>query len=300
MVEAVTWSFIAKGAATLFGGGAPELALANPIAADLSDMRPSLVPGLVAASQRNADRGHPDHALFEVGQVFRGAGENDQRMAAAGLRRGLASGAGEGRHWAGAAEASVHDAIADSMAVLAALNVPTGGLQVATPAQKASLPEYLHPGRSAVLRFGPKDVVGWVGELHPRAVEALGAEGRLVAFELVLDALPVPKKKPTKAKAKLDLPDLQPVRRDFAFLLADTVEAEAVLKIVRGIDRALLDEASVFDRYAGKGMEPGKVSLGVSVTLQPREKTLTEAEIEAFSAKLVAEVTAKTGAVLRA
>ncbi|MGL5445790.1 MAG: phenylalanine--tRNA ligase subunit beta, partial [Rhabdaerophilum sp.] len=291
MVEAVTWSFIPEAQAKLMGGGKPELKLANPIASDLSDMRPSLLPGLVSAANRNADRGYADVSLFEVGQIFLGAGENDQRMAAAGLRRGLAGGS---RHWSGSAEVSLDDVKADVMALLAALNIPTGGLQV-----KAGGPSFLHPGRSATLGFGP-NLIGCFGELHPRAAETLGAEGRVMMFEINLDALPAPKKKPTKAKAKLDLSAFQPVSRDFAFLVDQTVEAEAIMKIARGIDRTLVSDVSIFDRYSGKGIEPGKVSLGVAVTLQPREKTLTDAEIEAFSMKLVGEVQAKTGAVLRA
>ncbi|KAF0226457.1 MAG: phenylalanyl-tRNA synthetase beta [Beijerinckiaceae bacterium] len=299
MVEAVTWSFVSKKAATLFGGGQPALALANPIAADLSDMRPSLMPGLVMAGQRNADRGYADVALFEVGQVFKGDGERDQRIAAAGLRRGLASSDGAGRHWTGSDEADVYDVKADVLAALAAMNVPTGGMQIVPAAGVAGAPEFLHPGRSAILRFGPKDVIGWFGELHPRAIEALGAEGRMVAFEIVLDGLPAQKKKPTKAKARLDLAELQPVSRDFAFVVDQSVEAEALLRIARGIDKALVEDVTVFDVYAGKGVDPGKVSIGLAVTLQPREKTLTDTEIEAFSGKLVGEVVAKTGAVLR-
>jgi phenylalanyl-tRNA synthetase beta chain len=291
MVEAVTWSFIPHAQAKLMGGGKPELRLANPIAADLSDMRPSLLPGLVAASNRNADRGYPDVALFEVGQIFLGAGENDQRMVAAGLRRGLAGGS---RHWSGSAEVSLEDVKADVMALLAALNIPTGGLQV-----KAGGPGFLHPGRSATLGFGP-NLIGCFGELHPRAAEALGAEGRVLVFEISLDALPAPKKRPTKARPRLELSAFQPVSRDFAFLVDQKIEAEAIMKIVKAIDRVLVSDVSIFDRYSGKGIEPGKVSLGVAVTLQPREKTLTDAEIEAFSIKLVGEVQAKTGAVLRA
>jgi phenylalanyl-tRNA synthetase beta chain len=290
LVEAITWSFVSRKAAEAFGGGKPELALANPIAADLSDMRPSLLPGLIAASQRNADRGYADHALFEVGQIFTGAGENDQRYAAAGLRRGVAG----GKHWTGNAEADLYTVKADVMALLNTLGIPTGGMQVSAPG-----PAYLHPGRSATLSFGPKNSVGCFGEVHPRVAEALGAEGRLMVFEIVLDALPPTKKKPTKAKAKLELAELQPVSRDFAFLMDETVEAEAILKIARGVDRALFAGASIFDRYQGKGVEPGKMSLGLTITLQPREKTLTDAEIEAFSTKLVAEVSAKTGAQLR-
>ncbi|MCZ8376019.1 MAG: phenylalanine--tRNA ligase subunit beta [Beijerinckiaceae bacterium] len=299
LVEAVTWSFVSKKAATLFGGGQPSLALANPIAADLSDMRPSLMPGLVAAAQRNADQGYPDVALFEVGQIFRGDGEKDQRFAAAGIRRGLARAAGAGRHWTGSGEADLFDVKGDVMALLATLGVPTGGLQVVAAGQVNPAPDHLHPGRAAILRFGPKDVVGWFGELHPRLVEALGAEGRLQAFEIILDGLPYPKKKPTKVKARLDLPDLQPVSRDFAFLVDQGVEAETLLRLARGIDKPLTDSVTVFDVYAGKRIEPGKVSIGLNVTLQPREKTLTDAEIEAFSKKLVAEITGKTGATLR-
>ena len=299
MVEAVTWSFVSKKAAVLFGGGQPSLALANPIAAELSDMRPSLMPGLVMAGQRNADRGYADVALFEVGQVFRGDGEKDQRIAAAGLRRGLASAAGIGRHWTGSEEADVYDVKADVLAALASMNVPVGGMQIVATSSVKDAPAYLHPGRSAILRFGPKDVIGWFGELHPRAVEALGAEGRMVAFEIVLDGLPSPKKKPTKAKAKLELAELQPLSRDFAFVVDQTVETETLLRITRGIDKALVQDVTIFDVYAGKGVEPGKVSIGLAVTLQPREKTLTDTEIEAFSTKLVSEIAAKTGAVLR-
>jgi phenylalanyl-tRNA synthetase beta chain len=298
MVEAVTWSFISKKAAEMFGGGKPELALANPIAAELSDMRPSLIPGLILAAQKNADRGFGDVALFEVGQVFLGDGEGDQRIAAAGLRRGLAAATGHGRHWQGAQEADVYDVKADALALLDSLSIPTGGLQIVAPDGKQKGFGFLHPGRSAVLRFGP-NIIGWFGELHPHTLEAMGAEGRIVAFELTLDALPAAKRKPTRAKPKLELSAFQPLSRDFAFVLDEGVEAEALLKLARQADRALVHDVRVFDVYAGKGIPPGKKSLGISITLQPRDKTLTEAEIEAFSSKLVADMAAKTGAILR-
>jgi len=180
----VTWSFIAKPAAELFGGGKPELALANPIAAELSDMRPSLVPGLVAAAERNARRGLADAALFEVGQIFLGAGENDQRVAAAAVRRDFAKARGEGRHWSGGGPVDAYDAKSDALALLAALGVAANAVQIVPrrPGVPAS-------GRSATLQFGPKNVAGWFGELHPAALEALDAEGPLVAFEIVLDAI---------------------------------------------------------------------------------------------------------------
>ena len=293
--EAVTWSFIPQAHAQLFGGGAAALKLANPIAADMSDMRPSLVPGLAAAAERNARRGFGDLALFEVGQVFLGASEDAQRIAAAGLRRGLAKRAGEGRHWSGGAAADVFDAKADALALLAALGVPQGAVQIVPGG-----PAFLHPGRAASLQFGPKNVVGWFGELHPAALEALDVEGPLVAFEIVLDALPPPKARPTKARPKLERSEFMAVERDLAFLTPEATRAADILKAALGADRALLSDALVFDVYRGAGVPEGHKSVAVAVTLQPRDKTLTDAEIDAVVGKIVAEVTKKTGATLRA
>ena len=188
MVEAVTWSFIAKPAAELFGGGQPELALANPIASDLSDMRPSLLPGLVAAAQANSDRGFPDLALFEVGQVFRGDKPEDELIAASGVRHGFASPAGIGRHWSGPATANALDAKADAFAVLSAAGAPMQALQIVSGG-----PAWLHPGRSGTIQIGPQNVLGYFGELHPRALEALRADGPMMAFEVILDRIPAAK-----------------------------------------------------------------------------------------------------------
>ncbi len=292
LVEAVTWSFISKEQAEAFGGGAPGLALANPIAADLSDMRPSLLPGLAAAANRNAARGLGDQDLFEVGQIFLDPSEKGQRLAAAGIRRGLA---GEGRHWsAPARRAGAFEAKADVMALLGALGVPTGGLQ-AIPGG----PAWFHPGRSATLQFGPKAVVGHFGELHPRALKALDVEGPIAAFEIILDALPAPKAKPTKIKPKLELSDLQPLSRDFAFIMDRAAPAGDLLRAVAGADKALITAVSIFDVYEGVGVPEGKKSVGVAVILQPREKTLTDAEIEAVAQRIVSEAEKKTGATLR-
>lgn len=293
MLEAVTWSFVSKKAAELFGGGAPALALANPIASDLSDMRPTLLAGLLAGAQRNVDRGIADLAIFEVGQVFRGDKPEDQKIAAAGIRRGLAKPQGQGRHWAGSAPADVFDVKADALAVLAVCGAPMAGVQV-----NPGGPSWFHPGRSATLQMG-REVYGWFGEIHPRVLEALDVDGPVYAFEIILDTIPAPKAKPTKVKGKLDLAGLQPVTRDFAFLVAAETRAEDMLKVARGIDRALVAGVTLFDVYDGKGMEPGKKSVAIEVKLQPRDKTMTDAEIEAFSARLVAEIGKKTGAVLR-
>ena len=295
LVEAVTWSFIAKDQAVHFGGGKPELALANPIAADLSDMRPSLLPGLIKAVQRNVDRSFGDVALFEVGQVFVGDGEDDQRMSAAAIRRGTARAAGTGRHWDGAArEISALDAKEDALALLALLGIATGGLQIVPGG-----PDWMHPGRSATLQFGPKGIIGAFGEIHPKTLKLLDVKGPLVAFELHLDGLPLPKAKPTKMKAKLKLSDFQPVTRDFAFVVDAKTAAGDMARTASGTDRALISDVSVFDVYEGDKIEAGKKSVALAVTLQPTEKTLTEAEIEAVGSKIVAEMAKKHGASLR-
>ncbi|HEY8381429.1 MAG TPA: phenylalanine--tRNA ligase subunit beta [Microvirga sp.] len=295
LVEAVTWSFIAKEEAVLFGGGDKRLALANPIAADLSDMRPSLLPGLLKASQRNADRGFGDVALFEVGQCFASDEPEGQTIRAAAIRRGTARAEGVGRHWDGGAVAvDVFDAKADALALLNALGVPTGGLQVAPGG-----PAWLHPGRSGTLQFGPKNAIGAFGEVHPKVLRALDLKGPIVAFEITLDGLPLPKHKPTKIKAKLALSDFQPVTRDFAFVVPRAVAAGDIVRAAQGAERALIAGVDVFDVYEGTGIEPDKKSVAIAVTLQPTEKTLTDAEIEAVSQKIVGEVAKKTGAVLR-
>ena len=295
MVEAVTWSFISHEVATLFGGGSPELALANPIAADLSDMRPSLLPGLIRAGQANADRGLADVALFEVGQVFKSDRPEGQLIAAAGLRRGTAGLEGAGRHWDGAAKpVDAYDAKADVMGLLAGLGVAVGGLQVV-----AGGPAWAHPGRSATLQFGPKGVVGAFGEVHPRVLKALDVKGPLVAFEIHLDALPLPKAKPTKVKPKLVLSDFQPLTRDFAFIVDKAVAAGDMAKTAQNADRTLVADVGVFDLYEGPGVEAGKKSVALAVTLQPVEKTLTDAEIEAVGGKIVAEMAKRYGATLR-
>jgi phenylalanyl-tRNA synthetase beta chain len=294
MVEAVTWSFISKSHAGLFGGGKSELALANPIASDLSDMRPSLLPGLVAAAQANSDRGFPDVALFEVGQVFWGDRPEEQLTAASGVRHGFASPQGLGRHWSGSAVADALDAKADALAVLSAAGAPVQALQI-VPGGAG----WLHPGRSGTIQIGPQNVLGYFGELHPRALEALGADGPLVAFEVMLDRIPDAKQKPTRAKPVLELSAFQPVSRDFAFIVNRAVKAGDIVRAAQGADRKLITAVTVFDVYEGKGIDDGKKSVAIAVTMQPREKTMTDQEIDAVAAKIVTEVNKKTGGVLR-
>ena len=294
LVEAVTWSFIPPDQARLFGGGAAELTLSNPISTELAQMRPGLLPGLVTAAQRNRDRGFADGALFELGQAYRGPLPEDQFVAAAGVRFGHSALAGSGRDWSGEApEADVFAAKADAVAALAALGIDQASLSATREA-----PGWFHPGRSGALKLGPKVALGVFGELHPDVLAKLGVDAPLAAFELYLDAIP-PAKRKSLTKPALDASDLQAVKRDFAFLLDEDVAAADVLRAAHGADRALITNAGVFDVFTGTGVPQGKKSLAIEVTLQPREKTLTDAEIEGVAAKIVAAVTKATGGELR-
>jgi phenylalanyl-tRNA synthetase beta chain len=258
-------------------------------------MRPSLLPGLLVAAQRNADRGFPDIAIFEVGQVYRGISPEDQLTAAAGLRTGAAGINGTGRHWSTSVQpVSAFDAKSDALAVLHSLSLAAERVDVASEA-----PEWFHPARSGTLRLGPGKILGWFGELHPKALEALGADGPVAAFELILPSIPAPRSKPTRTKPPLELSALQAVRRDFAFIVDRGVEAARIVKAARGADRKLVQEVSVFDVFEGDAIGREKKSVAIEVTIQPRERTLTDAEIDAVTGRIVAEVTGSTGAVLR-
>jgi phenylalanyl-tRNA synthetase beta chain len=291
LVEAVTWSFIPPEEAKMFGGGQTELTLSNPISTELAQMRPSLLPGLITAAQRNRDRGVADGALFELGQAYRGAKPEDQFIAAAGVRFGRSALAGSGRDWSGEAPAAdVFAAKQDAVAALAALGVDQASLSVTSEA-----PSWFHPGRSGVLKLGPKTVLGVFGEFHPELLAALRIDPPIAGFELYLDAAPSAKR---KSKA-LEASDLQPVRRDFAFLVDQETPAGEVVRAAAGADRALISETRVFDVFTGQGVPAGKKSLAIEVTLQPREKTLTDADIEAVAARIVAAVKKATGGELR-
>ena len=295
LMEAVTWSFISEDEARLFGGGDPSLKLANPIANDLSDMRPSLLPSLIKATQRNADRGIADVALFEVGQVFTSDKLEGQQTRMTIVRRGTAKAQGAGRHWDGTAQpVDFFDVKADVLALLAQLGVATGGLQIV-----ANGADYLHPGRSAKLQFGSKLVIGVMGEVHPRVLKALDVKGTIVVAEIILDLLPQQKQRATRAKSKLTLHAIQAVERDFAFVVDENMSAGEVIKAIQNTDRTLIQDVRLFDVYQGEHIAKGQKSLAVSVVLQPQNKTFTDADIEAMSAKIIGEVSKKTGATLR-
>lgn len=295
LMEAVTWSFIPQDDAEAFGGGQNSVQLANPISTDMATMRPSLLPGLIRNAQANTDRGYRDVALYEVGQVFAGDAPDDQTMVACGVRRGTAVMAGQGRHWIGDfPSVSVFNAKADAMSLLDDLGLEASTLQI-----DAEAPSWYHPGQSGTIRRG-KDVFGHFGTLHPRLLRAMDVEGPLVGFEITLDAVPAPRRKATRTKPPLTLHDLMPVHRDFAFVVDKALPADKVLRAAKGAEKTLIANVSLFDVYAGEHVDAGKKSLAIEVTLQPRDKTLTDEEIDAVSAKIVGAVEKATGGTLRA
>ncbi|PVM94009.1 phenylalanine--tRNA ligase subunit beta [Caulobacter endophyticus] len=288
--EAVTWSFTSRATAQLFGGGATELVLANPIASELDCMRPSVLPNLIEAAGRNARHGFADVALFEVGPVFLSDGPKDQRTVVAGILAPRPP-----RAWDKRPTEDVFTVKADLLNLLEEIGAPVASLQTA----QGSASPWWHPGRSARLQLGPKAVVAEFGELHPAVLKALDVAGPVYGFEIVLEAIPEPKKKAVKTKAAFTPSALMPLTRDFAFVADKAKAAGDLVKAAAGADKALIASARVFDVYEGPGVPEGSKSVAIEVLVQPREATLTDAEIEALSAKVVAAVE-KAGGKLRA
>ena len=291
--ECLSYSFIDVGSAELFGGGADEVRLANPISSEMSHLRPDLIPGLLQAAARNQARGAADLGLFEIGRVFSGGEPGNEATQAAGLRAGHTA----PRNPHGTRRpVDLYDARADAEAVLAAIGAPP------TLMIQRGAPEWFHPGRSGRLTLGPKNVLAIFGELHPRVLAALDVKGPVAAFTVFPEAVPQPRARGA-TRPPLVTSDLQAVDRDFAFVLDAHIEAEAVLKAARSADKALIADVAVFDLFAGPKAEaqmgPGRKSLAITVRLQPTVATLTEAEIEAVSARVVTAVEKATGGSLR-
>ncbi|WP_428377976.1 phenylalanine--tRNA ligase subunit beta [Lichenicoccus sp.] len=288
LAECVGFSFISRDEAEQFGAIPDSLRLLNPIAADLDQLRPTPLASLVLAAHRNAARGVDALGLFEIGPGFAEMGPgSSQSLIASGLRTGHAP----RRPGVGATPATLWDAKADALAVLESLGVPMDALGVA-----ADAPAHYHPGRSGTLRQGPKLVLAHFGDLHPGVLQKLALDGPAAGFELFLDAVPDPKR---RRRAAPDLPSFQPLTRDFAFLVGTEVTAEAMLRAARGAERTLITKVSLFDVYEGETVPQGQKSLAIEVVLQPRERSLTDAQIEAVCAKVVAAVGKATGGVLR-
>ncbi|HMQ94600.1 MAG TPA: phenylalanine--tRNA ligase subunit beta [Amaricoccus sp.] len=291
--ECVTYSFIDREAAAAFGGGQEATRLENPISSEMSHLRPDLLPGLLRAAARNQARGFADLALFEVGQSFAGGEPGEQARIAAGIRIGAT--APRDAHGS-RRPVDLHDARADAEAVLAAIGAP------ARTTLRRGAPGWFHPGRSGVITLGPKTVLAAFGELHPRVLATLDLRGPAVAIAIQLEALPFPKTR-TATRPPLVASDFQAVERDFAFVLDAEVEAGEVVKAARSADKALIDGVTVFDVFSGPRAEAqfgaGRKSLAIAVRMQPTEATLTDREIEAVSARIVAAVETATGGSLR-
>ena len=291
MTEAVTYSFLAEKDAMLFGSIPNSIKLTNPISSDLSVMRSSILPNLINAAVRNAARGILDTAIFEVGPQFAGDQPADQTTAASGIRTGN----NMVRHWLGNSRVvDAFDAKADVTAVLNELGIATDRLQVSPQA-----PSYFHPGRSGSFQQGPKNTLAHFGEVHPRVLKAMGIPGPVAAFEIFLDNVTKPKRKKDTARPHLSLSAFQRVSRDFAFVINEDVTAEMITSAANKVDKELITETDVFDVFAGGNLEEGKKSMALSITLQPMDRTLTDAEIEEVAKKVVASVTKATGAALR-
>ncbi len=288
--ECVTYSFIDAESAARFGGGSDATRIENPISSEMSHMRPSLLPGLLAAAARNQARGYMDLALFEVGPVFSGGEPEDMEQMLTGI---LVGHTGPRDRFGARRAVDTFDAKADLEAVLSALGAPARLMHL------RDMNAWWHPGRSARLSLGPKNVLGAFGELHPRVIEAAGVKGPAVAFAVHLARIPFARSKGTTRPA-LRASDLQAVERDFAFVVASDVEAQALVNAARGADKALIDEVRLFDEFTGGALgEAGQKSLAITVRLQPTDKTLTDADIEAVSAKIIAKVEKATGGALR-
>ncbi len=291
LVEAVTVSFMDGNIAELFGEIVDDVRLINPISSDLDVMRPSILPNLIQAVARNAGRGIQDACLFEVGPQFSGNGPKDQTIMATGVLSGKTG----PRNWAETPRIfDVFDAKAHAIAALFAAGTPVTNLQVTTDA-----PDAYHPGRSGVLRLGPKNVLARFGEIHPGVLRKMGVKTALVGFEVFLDSIPQPKATKSMAKSHLILSQFQSVERDFAFVVDIDTSAGNVVRAVKSAGKALITDVNIFDVFVGGSLGKDKKSLALNVTLQPIDKTLADADIEAVAQNIVASVKKVTGGVLR-
>ncbi|GAA5096905.1 phenylalanine--tRNA ligase subunit beta [Bartonella acomydis] len=295
MKEAVTWSFISENQALAFGGARAQLKLVNPISADMSVMRPSLLPGLLMAAQRNADRGFPDLALFEVSSVYEDDTPDKQHRVVSGIRRGTEQFKGAGRFWDGNATAvDVFDAKADALAVLEACGIDSDKVQI-----EIGTPDWYHPGRSGIMKLGSKIILGFFGVFHPATLEKLDVSGPVCGFEVFLDQIPESKKKTTKSRPPLKLSPFQMVRRDFAFVADKTVASSLIVRAASGADKKLIHSVQVFDIFEDSSLGEDKKSVAIEVTIQPMERTLTDEDLEELALKVVENVSKMTGACLR-
>ncbi len=290
LLETLTYSFMSKAIASKFGGVSDELVLANPISAELDAMRPSILPNLIESYKRNSDRGYTDIGFFEIGPQFEGDAPEAQRYVASGIRGGNF----EARHWQGdLRKVDTFDAKADSVAALEAAGAPVNKIQISQ-----SSPEWYHPGRSGEFRLGSK-ILGFFGEIHPTILSDFDLQGPLVGFEAFIDSIPAPRAKSGTTRPALNASDYQAVERDFAFIIKEEIPAQEVIRATRGVEKDLITDVMVFDLYSGPGIETGFKSIGITIRLQPKDKTFLDEDIDSVVKKIVDNVHRHTGGILR-
>lgn len=289
--EAVTWSFIPSEHAKIFGDLPENMILDNPVSSDLDAMRPNLLPNLITAAGRNVDRGFKNVALFEAGNQFLSDTPEGQQYVLAGIRRGD----NHDRHWKSTPRAvDVFDAKADAVAILNAIGVNADNAQIV-----AEAPAWYHPGRSGVIRLGPKNIMAYFGEIHPAVLKKLDVTGPLIGFEIMLGNIPLPRSKSGNSRGPLKSSDYQAVERDFAFVVDKDLPAEQIIKVISSADKKLIDNINVFDVYQGQGIDDDKKSVAVNVRFQPMDRTMTDEEIESLRQKIIDLVAKKAGGTLR-
>jgi len=298
MNEAVTWSFMSGELAEKFGANdnqdVQRLKIKNPINSEWNQMRPTILPNLIEAAGRNHDKGIPDIAIFEVGPAFSSSKITGQNWLACGIRTGRQG----NRHWSGPdanRTVDAYDAKADAMAALTACGAPTRRIQITKDA-----PDWYHPGRSGVIRLGT-NILANFGEIHPALLEDMNIKNPIVVgFEAFIDSIPLPKKKKSgTAKPLLEIPQFQPVSRDFAFIVDQNTDTEDIVRAAKSADKELVVGVDIFDIYESEGVEDGKKSVALNVTIQPRDKTLTDTDIESISNRIINNVNSKTGGQIR-
>ena len=290
MYETVTFSFTHSEIAKYFRRGNEPVLIQNPIISELDEMRPSTLCNLLIGAKNNIARGYPNLALFEVAPEFYGRCPGEQKTVVGGIRVGKTS----HKDWTGTQRAyDVFDAKADALAAIAAAKGPIDAPQITT-----DTPTYYHPGRSGTIRLG-KNVLAYFGELHPAVLKALDIKTNVVAFEVFLENIPTPRDNKSKAKKKLELSQLQAVEKDLAFVVAKNIPAINIYTAAKTADRDNISDVRIFDVYEGDNLPEDKKSIAITVTFQPKDKSYTDAELEALMNKVINEVSKKTGATLR-
>tara|TARA_Y100000590_G_scaffold463233_1_gene629496 strand:- start:14858 stop:17272 length:2415 start_codon:yes stop_codon:yes gene_type:complete len=295
LIETVSYSFIAERYASIFGHKDERLRLQNPISSEFNILRPSLIPNLISSTKKNNDRGIKNISMFEVSHCFKGIEEDDQFDCAAGVRFGKAVGLGGDDDWRnGARNYDVYDVKEDVITLLRAFKLDDHNYQIS-----ADAPSYYHPGKSGVVRQGPKNIIACFGEVNPKILSKFGLEGRMFCFEIFIEKLEALNKQKSKARKGFKVSDLMPITRDFAFVFDKSTNGADIVSAIKKIKEIQIEDIKIFDIYTGKNIPKDKKSIGINITIQPYEKTLTDSQIEDISNKIISEISGKFNADIR-